>query len=143
MTEDGRQQRRGLDQQPDIRRRLRAREGGAKHALATLLEALRMRSMILRGRTVLLIGFTGFPDDSTEGRAASEIADALKSGGAKLSFFETSGENGAAQRADMMQALHGTDIVLIDTDSTYVRTLRPKEMRALGVEIIVPTTLAA
>ena len=129
--------------QPDIRRRLRAREGGAQHAIKTLLEALRLRTMNLRGRTALLVGYTDLPEGSPEAEAAAHVIETIRSMGAEVRLFKTDGESGAEQRVDMMRSLQGADVVLIDTDSPYVRTLRPKEMRTLGAEIIVATTLAA
>ena len=141
MANDG-TERHSVSRQPDIRRRLRSRDGAAEHAIKTLLESLRLRAMLLRGQPVLLIGFTDVADDHA-GDEARQIVQTLERMGASLRYFQTDGGNGAEQRADMMRALRGVPVVLIDTDCPYVRTLRPKEMRALGVEVIVATTLAA
>lgn len=129
----------GTGRPPDIRRRLRARDGGGAHAMKMLLEAARLRSLRLRGRAALLIGFLELDDDAAA--AAREIVSTLRAQGVEIRFFTSSGTSGAEHRSNLLRALQGIDIVFIDTDSMYFRTLRPKEMRAIGAEIIIPTTL--
>jgi hypothetical protein len=128
---------------PDIRRRMRARFGAAQHALKTLAESLRMRGIYLSGLRVMLIGFKELPHESDAEKAAREIAATLERLGARVDVFESSGSSRAEKREDLLEALEETDAALIDTDSSYFRIVRPREMRAQGVEIIVPTTLQA
>lgn len=133
--------RQDLSRTPDIRRRIRSHSGPARHALRTLAESLRMRGAYLAGLHIVLIGFGDFPVESDASTAAHDIIATLRRYGASVRTFHPTPGSTAVYRAQLFDALRGANAVMIDTDSPHFRAVRPKELRDMGIDIIVPTTL--
>jgi hypothetical protein len=100
-----------------------------------------MRGAYLAGLHVVLVGFAEFPSESDAATAAHDITLTLRRYGAAVRTFESRPASTAAYRAELFDALRGANAVMIDTDSPHFRAVRPKELRAIGIDIIIPTTL--
>lgn len=126
----------------DIRRRLRAKGGVVPYTLRQLAEALRRRQRYLTGSKVVLIGFTGHAEAHAK-EAGEEIVSSLRRFGARVRTVDVESRDYAGFRIELANALRDADAALIDTDSRFFKALRPREVRALGVDILIPTSLRA
>lgn len=126
----------------DIRRRIRSKTGIAAYTLRQLAEALRRKHRYLTGSTIVLIGFSGHSDFYAKA-ACEEILASLRRFGAHIKLIGTDARDYPDFRAELARALEDADAALIDTDSKFFKALRPKELRALGIDIAIPTSLLA
>ncbi len=140
MTHETRQTK--IPRTSDVRRLRRSRAGIAAYTIRHLAEALKRQRRYVAGATIVLVGF----EEHEDGRAcenASEIISSLERNGARIRHVSTSLPTFDLYRAALEHALRGADAVLLDTDNRYFRALRPKEIRALGAPVVIPTSLRA
>ena len=121
---------------------MRSKTGIATYTLRLLAEALQKRQRYIVGSRIVLIGFTGHTDEHAR-KECEEIVSTLKRNGAEVHSLDASFDNYADFRIQLTNVLRHADAALIDTDSRFFKALRPKEVRALGVNIVIPTSLRA
>lgn len=126
----------------DIRRRLRAKNGVAHYTLRQLAEALHRKKRYIAGAHIVLIGFSGHTDPHARAEC-EEMITMLRRFGAHLHIVSAEARDYADFRVELQNALRKADAALVDVDSRFFKALRPKELRALGVDIVIPTSLRA
>lgn len=112
--------------------------GSPLYTLKVLIESLRMRGLALRGSRVALLGFAF---DNAHPHAA-EIHALLLSHGAEVALLDAPPARHTLDE-DLAAALVGADAVLIPTEHPVFRAIRPKEFRAIGIQIVIPTSTRA